>query len=69
MTSSAVNSAASAGDGTAVIVSPSISTSAGCGPVGLTTVPFLMSVRTRSPFSNGGGFIGNGKYYGRVRSA
>src|ERR1700716_3478674 len=46
MTSSAASSAATAGDSTPAIVSPSISTSAGWGPVGFTTVPPRISVRT-----------------------
>src|SRR5712664_4199570 len=50
MTSSAANSAATAGDSTPAIVSPSISTSAGWGPVGFTTVPPRISVRMSSSF-------------------
>src|SRR5277367_4995973 len=48
MTSSEVSSAATAGDSTPAIVSPSISTSAGWGPLGFTTVPPRISVRMRS---------------------
>src|SRR6202023_219528 len=48
ITSSAVSSAATSGDSTPAIVSPSISTSAGCGPAGFTTVPPRISVRMRS---------------------
>jgi hypothetical protein len=49
------------GRATAAIVSPSISTSPALGPVGLTTVPLVISVRaigisrTRSPYASGAG--------------
>src|ERR1700761_945324 len=53
MTSSTVSSAATAGDSTPAIVSPSISTSAGWDPVGLTTVPPRISVRMTAPLPGG----------------
>src|SRR5487761_8452 len=55
MTSSAVSSPAIPGDSTPAIVSPSISTSAGWGPVGLTTAPPRISVRMTAPLRDGNG--------------